>query len=208
MAKQVGQVVGGLVAIVKQRVGDRKHEAHMPAVAHRLELDVARQCGCVDQRHIDDRPRQAAIGNRGETLAHQGFQLVERLWCDHRQVHHIGIVVTLIEIDHALAQAGLSFGAVCQGFTAAHREAGGGVVGVEHLVEDVILAPAVVANAGHVLGMDDIALALQLLGIEQWREKELAETVERSRQGIGLDVEKVVGVLGGGEGVMAAPVAL
>ncbi len=107
------------------------------------------------------------IRDLGKALDHQAFQLVQRLRSDHGQVHYIGIVVAMIEVDHPLTQRRLALWRVGQGVTAAHGKAGGGVRRVEQLVQDVVLAPRFITYARHVLGVDDIAFALQLVGIEQ-----------------------------------------
>ncbi len=206
MAEQVGEEVGGLVTVVLERIRHREHEAHMAAVAHRLQLHMARQRRLVDQRLLDHRALQAAIGDIGEALGHHCFQLVQRLRTHQRQVHDVGVVVALVELDHPLAQGRLAGGRVGQGLTAAHREARGGVGGIEHLIEHVVLTAAIVADARHVFGVHDVALALQLIGVEQRREEELAEAIQSAGQRGGFDLEEVVGVLRCGEGVVAAAV--
>ncbi|KFC49797.1 hypothetical protein DK37_28350 [Halomonas sp. SUBG004] len=96
----------------------------------------------------------------------------------------------MVKIDHPLAQCCFALWRVGQGVSAAHRETGGGIVWVEQLIQHIVFTTGLIADARHVLGVDDVALALQVVGIEQRREKEFAKAIQRAGQRGGLDIRK------------------
>ena len=207
MPEQVGNQVGRLVTVLGDGVVHRKEEAQLMAVTQGLHRDSPGKCLREGQRVADLRSHQASVGHRGEALGDQPLQFVEGLRGDDRQMHDIGTVVRCVEVDDPLAQTRLVAWTVGQSRAAADRKAGEGVLGIQQAVEHVIDPPALVTDARHIFGVHHVALALQAVGVEQRRDKELAEAIQGAFESVGLDGEEVVGVLWRGKGVVAAAMA-
>ena len=80
------------------------------------------------------------------------------------------------------------------------------MLGAHQLAQHVVLAPRVVLEAELVLRIDRVHLALDVLAVEQRRDEELRETIQRGRQAARLDIEEIVRVVDRGVGVVRAAV--
>ena len=89
---------------------------------------------------------------------------------------------------------------------AADGEFGVGVLRVDQLAIGVYPASAVLHDFGAVLRIDGMPFAVHIHGVEERRHKELRKSVERRFQVVGIDIEKVIGVLECGIRVVAPAV--
>ena len=90
---------------------------------------------------------------------------------------------------------------LAQSFQGANVKSRGGVIGVEHHALRGHGPPAVIFDLQLSFRVYRVLFSLHVLGIEERRNEELGETVHACLEILGLNVEKVIRVVGGRVGV-------
>ncbi len=206
VTENVGDLVNGLLAVVIEGTRHREGKGHRAQCLQRRHLEHQRQILVTEQRCLGDEAAGVAATHRVEALAHPVLELVEGLAADYRQRHQVGGVVGAVEIHQVLAhRVALAVG---QGLDTAHREVAARMRRVHRLPTRGQHAPALLVGTGGILRIDDDPLATYQLLVEQRRDEELAEAVQRVFQELRAHGKEVVGVVVGGPGIVAAAVVL
>ena len=189
---------------VRAQRRDREREQDGAALADRLHVEPRRQGPFPVERHGDAPALDAAARHRREPRPHPGFQRVQGLAAEDRELHQVRGVAALVEADQLVADPGA--GAVRERLRVPDRKARERVAGVEGLLPRGRVPALVAAAPGDVFGVHDPALALDVLGVEPGRYEEPGEAVERAVEMGGVDLEEIGGVVERGRGVAGAAV--
>src|SRR5690606_12403770 len=130
------------------------------------------------------------------------LQLVEFIVTGQHQGHAVGGVMFGIKIQQFVTD--IAAGTIGQGIQVAGGERGKGVLRVHGLLFGGKNPAEIVFQLGTVFRMHGIFFALDIGGVEGGGNKEGREAVERTGQGVVVQLEEIGGLAVGGKGVMAA----
>ena len=190
--------------VVRAERRDLEREPEGVDLAHRLDVEPCRQAPFRVERRGDAQALGVASRRRREPLPDPVLQRVERLAADDRELHQVGRVVALVEVDQLVPDVGA--GTVREGRRVPAQEARERMAGIEGLLPCSQAPEPVVAPPRDVLGVHHMALAIDVLGIEPGRDEELGEPVERAFEMRGVDIEEIVRMGERGRGIGGAAV--
>ena len=175
---------GRLRPVVGPQRRDRERERDRAGFANRLDVEPRGQEAFAKERGGDAKALDGASFHRREAGPDEAFQHVERLAAEHHELHQVGGVGPLVERDQLVPDRDAV--AIGEGRGRPHVEPREGMPRVERLFPRRE-APHLVAPASrHVLGLNDAALARDVLAVESGADEELGEAVERA-----LEVRRV-----------------
>ena len=193
-----------LLPVVRPEGRDGEGEGEGAGLPDRGDVEARRKEAFPKERGVDAKPLHRAALHRREPESDESLQLVEGLAAEDHELHQVGGVGVLVEVDELGPD--VAAGPLGEGRLGTDVEAREGVPRVERLLpgrED----PQVVAPApGHVLGVDDPALAREVPGVEPRGDEELGEPVESAFEVRGVDFEEIARVRERGPRVAEAPV--
>ena len=190
--------------VVRPQRRDREREGDGPHLAHRLDVEPRGQAAVRVERNGDAWPLDVATRHLRKSLPHHAFEHCERLVADHHELHQVRRIVALVEGDQLVADVGTR--AIREGLRIPHQEPREGMARVEGLPPGGEASKPIIAQPRHVLGVHDLAFALDVLPVEPRGDEELGEAVERAFEMGGVDVEEVARVGEGRSGVARAAV--
>ena len=202
IADEVAQKGEGFFVIKLIHIGQRKGQRQLAGLLDRIDADADAEVVDAIERNRQGRYSQIAIQNGSEkaiapvNLGLDGFRR------DHHQRHAIRAVVRFVEPDEIGAQ--IPAGQIRQGIQVADRELGERVGRVDRLFMYLVAAAHIVLQLEAVFGVDRVALFIHPFGSESGADEELGKTVETGLEEAGVYLEKEVGELGAGPGIVAA----
>ena len=190
VAHDEGEELGGFTFVVLVASGGWEFEGEGADVFDGFDFgDAESFCGKeVSVRQLDF--GFIAVFDGGEVLAGPGFELVQACLSAESQGHLVGAVVAVIKIHELFALNAF------EGFEVAGGEVVGGVLGVVEGAADLELSPGVVLEVFLVLGVDGVHFPVGEFFSEEGGDEELGEAVNGAFEGVVVDLEVIVGVVG------------
>ena len=191
--------------VVRPEGRDREREGEGADLPDRGDVEASRKEAFAKERGVDAKTLHRAALHRREPGPDEPLQVVEGLAAEDHQLHQVGGVGVLVEVDELGPE--LAAGALGEGRLVPGVEPGEGMVRIEGLLPRREASQVVAAAARHVLGVDDPPLAREVFAVEARVDEELGEPVERAFEMRRVDFEEVGRVREAGAGV-AEPAVL
>ena len=107
VAKQAGNVVGRLVAVVVFLRRDGEGERQVADILQRIRMHAGGQGAWAEQWLVVDLRVQVAVFDAVEAASYHGLELIQRLWAVDGKRHQVGRVMGFPEVDQVRAQGAL-----------------------------------------------------------------------------------------------------
>ena len=144
------------------------------------------------------------VFNIAEVFFCQRFHFVQWTVADHRQLHNVGRVVTLVEVHRFGVQ--LAAFLIAKGFQVTNQKAVGRMV-AHQAARQFKLAKVIHLAAHGPFRINGIFLFVGILRVKLGRFKEIRETIQRFAVGIVINFKHVVGDIQPRVGIVLATVS-
>mmetsp|Transcript_16117 Transcript_16117/g.28983 ORF Transcript_16117/g.28983 Transcript_16117/m.28983 type:complete len:235 (+) Transcript_16117:2195-2899(+) len=205
MAEQVPKKAGGFLRIERPHRRQRPHNIQAAELLDWNDFELAAETVCIKRHGVPGGDTQRLVFDSAEVFHSQCLQVVQGFLAQNAQLHDVGRIVRLVELDQLRAGVdAFSLGAISEGGQVACAEFAERMGRVRGCFEKLEGSPGVVEDVLGVFRMDGLHLTVCGALREERLCEESCEQLKDLLQLVRDDVEIVVGVLGRCEGVRSA----